>query len=136
MDVQAIMNQVDATRLAAHRGMRIKEILAILDAAPGDVQVRFDFEYLHPDGFASYRGYYSDLAIGFSEFAQSTCSDFRNGLRECIGETFTGYKGGDNTMNGDTPVWVANYGHTGGTGIVRVSFDDYGVVLHTALIDD
>ncbi len=136
MDIQAIMNQVDAARLASHQGMRLKEILAILDAAPDDASVRFDFEYLCPDGLASYRGYYSDLAIGFSEGAAPTCNDFRNDLRECIGKTFTGYKGGDYEMGVGTPVWVANYGHSGGTGIVRVSFDDYEVILHTALIDN
>jgi len=136
MNIQEAMKQMNDVRKAGHQGMRIKEILAVLDAAPDNIQVIFDFEYLAPDGFISYRGYYEDLAIMFNDKKAPSCEQFRNDLRNCIGKEFYGYKGGDYTMGEDTLVWVANSGNTGGTAVVRVTFNNYEVVLHTAKIDD
>ena len=56
---------------------------------------------------------------------------FKNMLKLAIGEVFEGYKGGDYTMSKNTPVWVANYGNSGNTGIVDVIHDEYQVVLVT-----
>ena len=32
--------------------------------------------------------------------------------KKCLGEMFTGYKGGSFLMEVDTPIWVSNYGET------------------------
>lgn len=53
-----------------------------------------------------------------------------------IGKTFTGYKGGDFEMSRRTPVWVANYGNAGNTGIVGIHDDGYSVIILTAYIPD
>lgn len=139
MNIESLMEQMDAARLSGHMGLRVKEILAVLDAAPDDVSVGFDFEYMKPNGIGSYRGYYSDLAIGFdNDYRRPDVKneEFRQELRDCIGQTFTGYKGGDFTMTEDTPVWVANNGNSGGTAVIRVTYNDWSVTLHTAKIDD
>ena len=62
----------------------------------------------------SYRGYYSDLA--FAPLYDTEPRTVKEILKEALlahGKTFEGYKGGEFTMNGDTPVWYACYGTTG-----------------------
>ena len=48
-------------------------------------------------------------------------------LEDAIGETFTGYKGGEFKMDGDTPVYYAPYGSTGPEitkGFLKAMFSD------------
>ena len=88
----------------------------------------------YPCDISSYRGDYSHLAIERNETEDSSpikVGDFIKELELCIGKTFTGYKGGDFTMGRNTPVWVANYGNSGSTGIVDVFKKEYCVVLKT-----
>lgn len=74
----------------------------------------------------SYRGYYSDLS--FSPDGEQTVGEWLGRCRQAVGETFTGWKGGDFTMGEDTPVWVSCEGSTGprlmdiipGDGVLRL----------------
>jgi len=59
----------------------------------------------------SYRGYYDELAF-------EPCEDISVGellkiAKDCIGKTFTGYKGGEYTMTRHAPIWLSQYGTTG-----------------------
>lgn len=58
----------------------------------------------------SYRGYYVDLAF---EPGDTTVGELLKVAEESLGKTFTGYKGGDYTMNKVTPLWIAEYGDCG-----------------------
>lgn len=60
----------------------------------------------------SYRGYYSDLSLE-KESGTRPVGDLLEQLHDCLGETFTGYKGGDFYMDEHTPMWIAEYGSTG-----------------------
>lgn len=60
----------------------------------------------------SYRGYYDQLAFELSP-DRAPARDVAALVRRQIGETFTGYKGGNYTMRADTAVWIANWGSTG-----------------------
>ena len=60
----------------------------------------------------SYRGYYSDLSFETTNEVVSV-ERFLDGLKNCVGRIFEGYKGGDFTMKGSTPLWAASYGCTG-----------------------
>lgn len=75
----------------------------------------------------SYRGYYSDLAFEplYDAYAR-TVKDALYEVENAHGKTFTGYKGGEFTMDGDTPVWYSHYGDTG-SAIVGIS--DEGEIL-------
>jgi hypothetical protein len=53
-------------------------------------------------------------------------------LKLTDGMTFEGYKGGSYTMHRGTPLWVANYGLTGGTMVVGLRECDYMTVIATA----
>ena len=71
--------------------------------------------------FNSYRGYYDDLALGYiaKDYYEEnkddeihTVKDFLEEAKRCLGKTFYGWKGGEFIMDKDTPLWVANNGHT------------------------
>jgi hypothetical protein len=71
--------------------------------------------------FDSYRGYYDDLALGYiaKDYYEEnkddeihTVKDFLEEAKRCLGKTFYGWKGGKFIMDKDTPLWVANNGHT------------------------
>ena len=98
--------------------------------------VRYNFEYLRPTTLDSWRGVYAELALGFTDEGDwPKLSDFIKMLKSAIGKTFTGYKGGDFVMGRGTPVWVANYGNSGNTGIVNIKNLGYEVVLITQDLD-
>ena len=97
-----------------------------------EATVRYDFEYLFPTSIDSWRGSYDELALNFeTQGEEMKVSEFLNMLKECIGKTFTGYKGGDFTMHKGTPIWVANYSHSGNTAVIDVVDNGYVVLLIT-----
>lgn len=69
-----------------------------------------------PIGFTnphSYRGYYDQLA--FEPAHDVRVSDMLACATGAIGATYSGYKGGEFTMDASTDVWLAEYGSTGET---------------------
>ncbi len=59
----------------------------------------------------SYRGYYDQLA--FEPLRDISIQQMLDEAKACLGETFTGYKGGEFTMCEETTVNVAHYGSCG-----------------------
>ncbi len=97
------------------------ELIAKLEAQPPTNKIKVAGGV--PLYVSSYRGYYSDLAINYQEDAENTVGEFLKELREAVGKTFTGYKGGDFTMTNKTLVWVDNYGEASGIGVTGVTTD-------------
>ncbi len=85
--------------------MTLGELIAYLSALPQDSV--FPMGLFHPH---SYRGYYEQLA--FEIFPFSRVSDMLGCAQECIGQSFTGYKGGNYIMGLSTPVWIAPHGYS------------------------
>ena len=91
--------------------------------------------------FESYRGYYEDLAIGYSGIGASLQASAGSLLRAAqkimnggFSSTFTGYKGGEFAMNADTPIWISNYGEASGYALVDIVAEgmdgnEYAVLL-------
>lgn len=98
-----------------------------------EATVWYDFEYLHPTSIDSWRGSYSELALNYEneETKPMTVTLFLKMLKETIGKEFTGYKGGEFVMSKHTPVWVANYGNSGNTGVLDILDKEYEVVIIT-----
>jgi len=123
------------------------EMIAKLEAMPlkkesgEDKTVRFSFEYLFPTGLTSWRGSYDELSLEFtsSDFNDKekppTAEAFLKMLKEALGKTYTGYKGGDFVMGKSTPIWVANYGNSGNTGVVGLRDDGYEIIIETAEVE-
>lgn len=64
--------------------------------------------WTHPH---SYRGYYEQLA--FEPCGESTVGGLLDVAKSALGQTYTGYKGGNYEMGEYTDVWLADYGSTG-----------------------
>lgn len=120
---------------------------ALRDLAMSDTpcSVYFAFGSLFPTKCKSWRGAYDELAIGYSSYEQDDeppfLDEFLAHLYNCVGETFTGYKGGEYIMTRDTPLWVANYGYSGNTGVIGIRVDrtpsgnPYAVTIRTDYIE-
>lgn len=113
--------------------LSLGEIIAKLEGINDkSLRVYFAFEDAMPTHFDSWRGSYEELALSFKfEGDAQTVEDLLQKCREAVGAIYTGYKGGDFTMGRNTPVWVANYGNSGNTGIVDVFQTEYMVILKT-----
>lgn len=101
----------------------------------------FDVDDYYPIAVNSWRGSYCELAIEYGKGENKgervqTVSEILGLLKETVGAIFIGYKGGDYMMGKTTPVWVANYGNSGGfreleTAIIDVQEKDDKVVIIT-----
>lgn len=68
---------------------------------------------LYPTGLTSYRGYYSDLAITYSDSGKTlNCGELLSICKKAVDKEFYGYKGGEFKMSRKTVVWLAPYGRT------------------------
>jgi hypothetical protein len=141
MDLQKMFdNAVEASRaeqMKTSKQFTVGELILKLEMVKKnekgeDKQVRFDFANLRPTGLNSYRGTYREIAFGFDEETNiPTVSEVITWLKEAIGKTYTGYKGGNFVMGKNTPVWVANYGNSNSDGISGIKEDDWTIYLLT-----
>lgn len=122
-------------------GLRLGELVEMLAPLEADACVMFDFCGCFPlPEVDSYRGYYEDLAIGWSEyeagrFEPATVSQIYSTLSGAIGSTYGGWKGGEFTMRSDSRLWVSNPGSSSGVAIVGVTPAGKTVYLRTWKID-
>jgi len=145
MDAQKFFDTVVAAgrhnRLQSSPQLTLNEIILKLKACNGkcnngeEKQVYYDFCDFYPETLHSWRGSYSELATSYTDEDWSkapTISKCISMFEDAIGKTYTGYKGGEYTMNKNTPVWVSNYGESKSTGIVEVLEADVCIILVTA----
>lgn len=103
--------------------------------------VRYDFAHFRPKGIHSYRGYYEQLALGYTneyrggDDDEMTVEKLLALCKDANGRAFQGYKGGNFDMHDGTPMWVAAHNESGGTAIVAVRDDDWCLRLVTACVD-
>jgi hypothetical protein len=98
--------------------------------------VKFDFCYFKPCGICSYRGYYEQLALNYTQERETpTVKSVLEYCKSAIGDTFSGYKGGDYEMDRDTMLWVSNPSEASGTTVCGVSKVGYYVIIHTSYQD-
>lgn len=100
-----------------------------------------------PNGFTSphsYRGYYEQLA--FEPMGYVSVKEMLKSAKSAVGKTFTGYKGGNFTMDLGTDIWISDYGNTAAEDhsltelelayMFETSVADLGTIHHeTAVID-
>lgn len=93
---------------------------------------------VYATGIDSYRGYYSDLAIEYSLNKKDglTVNQLIKKLKQAIGKTFIGYKGGEFVMHEGTVVWLGNYGKSTGRQITGID-NFYGeIFLQNEKVED
>lgn len=86
--------------------MYLSELISKLEEHPPSQVVTHGFSEPH-----SYRGYYDRLA--FEPTDNTTVGEMLACCKEALGNTYTGYKGGEYLMDGDTECYIAYYGGTG-----------------------
>lgn len=112
------------------------KLIKLLQIEDPTAHLRYDFVHFKPTlGIHSYRGYYEDLAVGYGTDDNITVGELTAKLKEAVGRTYQGWKGGEYRMDTDTPVWVSNPSEAGGTAIVGVRDDGWVVTLLTASVD-
>lgn len=145
--VESGVRKMRAASFAKSAQLNIGELLGLLKDIPMDhngepVTISFDFGTAYPDGLSSWRGAYSELAINYSlggydnnnasQFAHRDLKDFVEELEAAVGKEYQGWKGGDFMMSLETPLWVANDGNGGNTGVVGIRNNEYEVIILTA----
>lgn len=148
--IEVIMKKEREKIMGVSSQLTLGELIEKLEAIPErengeDKEVLFDFEYAFPTEFGSWRGVYRELALGFAfvgyglgdnqERKEPTLKEFIKMCKETIGKEFTGWKGGEFIMDENTPIWVANDGNSGETGIVGVKDEGWRVRLLTELCE-
>ena len=127
--------------------LNVGELIEVLgglqktDVVDLPIKVFFDFAGFFPAELDSYRGYYEDLALGFTDEYEKytdiiTIDELIAKLKESVNKTYHGWKGGKYTMNSGTKLWVANSGNCGDTAITGATVTSYGTcILSTGHFD-
>lgn len=116
--------------------MTLGKLIDLLKARPQDQEVYYDFAWMMPTTCHSWRGDYSELAIGWrAEGKAPTVAEVIAELEGADGKTFQGWKGGDYLMRRSTRIWVENYGDGGYTAIDRIADCDYRTIIETKYED-
>lgn len=146
MDMQTMLDNAMAARRAESMKLSpqltIGELVLKLESIPDkNNPIFFDNENYFPIALDSWRGSYCEIAFKYADKETETATPLSvqkilNELKEAIGKTYEGYKGGDFLMGKNTPVWIANYGNSCGyndetMGIVDVKEMSDKVILVT-----
>lgn len=114
--------------------LTIKQLIDLLEECDHNDAIYFDFCCFVPDSLESYRGYYEQLAIGYTREKQATVGEFLAKLKNIIGRKLTGYKGGRFLMEENTKVWVDDFGECSDTAVVGVTRGEFCTLIETAYI--
>lgn len=136
MDLQKLIDSLNEHGCAV-RGdyhLTLGGLRDALNAAPNSAHVVYDVGDPYPGSFFSYRGYYTDIAIGEGN-GPVTVAEFKKATAKALKTTFEGYKGGEFPATPDKPLWRAGYGNATGIAVVGTRFDGENLVLITKLID-
>lgn len=119
-----------------NEGLDFGNLVQELKRLSPDTSIRFDFGYNVPSCWSSYRGYYEDLAIGYTDENphEFTVKDFLDILYEAKAGTLLGYKGGEFRVDNKTNIWVAQ-GSSQCTGTFIDKIREHGhkfAIIHTS----
>lgn len=113
--IEEMLKAMEEARKNNTSCLNIRELLDKLEKFDGETIIKLINSKFLDGQYDSYRGYYIDLALGFSDedHGISTVNDLKNILMKALndGEMY-GYKGGDYSIVGSTLVWLGNYGTT------------------------
>lgn len=108
----------------------ISDLIQFLERCPPSSIVVYDNGKI-PRYLCSWRGDYTELALSQDGAFPISVGDILKDLRDAIGKTYEGYKGGEYQMNGATGVYCDNWGQCTNTHIVGGIHRDGVAVLKT-----
>lgn len=133
MDIQELLNLKTKEWLLerSQEMVTLGELIAKLEGVDSCYNVFIelpDGDIVTPTELISYRGYYSDLAIDYEydNVVNLSVAEFKTWLKDALGKTFIGYKGGDFTMTKITPMWVDQVGRCQNIAVAGVYAEDFG----------
>lgn len=111
----------------------IGQFIDLLEKQNPSYPITFDFCDFVPMNFDSYRGFYDQLALGYSDdhSQKVTVATLLEKAKDAQSQTYTGYKGGSYQMTPETPLWCDNWGRSTGTAIIDVVDCEYYVKIIT-----
>ncbi len=108
--LEAMANLERQEKLKDSAQLTLGELIIKLETIPDKTKsVVYDFGEFVPTEIDSWRGIYAELALDYDKKEPKTIEQILNLLKNAVGKTFEGYKGGDFRMGRNTPIWVANY---------------------------
>ncbi len=117
-------------------GNFIEQLEKVVDKSK---HITFEFPGVYPSTFASYRGCYQDIALGYETgYSVGNHVDVEIILKraiECIDKSFEGWKGGTFLMDKSSTLWVSNQGECFGMCISGIEEKEYEVIIKTLVID-
>lgn len=116
MDIQVLLNAMSDIRKSSAGNITIGRMLKKLDQFQDDELFEFTNGKYFDGSYGSYRGYYEDLYLGYSDEDQgkNTIGDLKKTLRQALEDkVMFGYKGGDFVIDENTLVWLSTYGRCG-----------------------
>jgi hypothetical protein len=115
----------------------IGKFIECLEKQDPNHSITFDFGDFVPVSFASYRGFYNHLALGYNDDHSQlvTVSTLLEKARDAQFKQYEGYKGGTYKMTPETFLWCDNWGNCTSTAIVDVVNYKYFVKIITQYID-
>ena len=129
----------DLAGLSRHSGhnLTLLQMAELLEKHPADAPVRFDAGHKPTNHFDPYRGDYNHAALGTyrptHRLPPPTAGELARAARNATNLPHISYKGNEAWLYGQSPVWQAEYGESGGRPVVDVHADAQGdVVLVTA----
>lgn len=119
------------------RPLTLGELITKLEQQPQNNDVYFEFCHLAPTNFASWRGYYKHIALGYQiAYPSLKVSELLDKARSVVGQSYEGYKGGLYIMTTQTPVMVDNWRESTSTGLIDVIDIGDRSLLITKHMDD
>jgi hypothetical protein len=111
MEIQNFINNMNETlKILSGKEYNLGNLIDDLKQYKDDfLEVEFDDGTI-PTDFMSWRGSYCELALGYKFEGICHISELFRKAFNSNGSIYVGYKGGDFTMDLDTPIHQANYG--------------------------
>lgn len=116
--------------------MTLGQLIDVLERKDPEASIDYAFGYFSPTRFHSWRGAYEELSLGYGHWTEiggfsnrPTVASLLALSIEADGKTFTGYKGGEYTMDRDRRIWISNNNESCQSGIADVIEGDVGVVI-------
>jgi len=123
MDAQKLVDALRAMRKQTAANLSIGQMLKKLEQFNDDARLFLSNDKFFTTEFGSYRGYYEDMYIGYSDTdtGLNTVGGLRGILEAALAKgEMKGYKGGDFPIDHDTLLWMSSYGEVDGWALVDV----------------
>lgn len=113
MDILKAIQIMNDARIDSAGNLNIGELMQKVDKYNDETPFKFTTDRFLDDEFDSYRGYYVDMYLGYSDTDKgfNTIGHLRRILNNALDQgEMVGYKGGDYSINNETLLWLGSYG--------------------------